>query len=549
MLIGADSLAAVPALLIGGAGACSLLPPERRGAGRAVTAVAALLALGVLATALPTIAAGGAVTADFGDAVPGVGLVLRADAPGLVLAGMSLLGLLLALAEPGRRPFEEAALLLCAGGAVLACLAANAVLLFGGAEIGSVGTLVLVATSRGRIGRGTLLAFVAEHAALLALLLAAAFLDSLVGTTDPAALPPGALSVPLALPWAAAGAGRLLALALPPGAADRRSSRAWAATAAVPVGGAILTRLLEASGGSLPLPAGISLATVGTAVALGGACLAWRWAADPRLGGRALLVAATGPVIALAGIPGGAVGFGALLVALELAVLVAPAWAIGLRAGPWGRRSAALALSIAGGLPLGFGTAAAVIAAGAVAGLGRPWLAVLDGLGLAALVAACSGMRLARAALTTDLPADRRVRADSVVALVLGLIAAVAPGAVAGHVVAALAGTAPDTPDWATVRVSGAAWPGGALALAAALLGGALTAGGVLLGRRLPAPALNREQPPAAPWRALLGPRRRLGPVVRGVPRAVAGVDRWLVAQPQFGFGLAAAVLALLLVR
>jgi hypothetical protein len=549
VLIGANSLVLVPALLVAGTGACSLLPPERRGTGRVIAGLAIGFALAVLLQAVPTVAGGGTVTADFGDAVPGVGLVLRADAPGLLLAGAALGAALLSLAESRRRPFEEAALLLCAAGAVLAALAGNAILLYGGAEIGSVGTLLLVAVSRGRIGRGTLLAFVLEHAALLALLLSAAFLDSLVGTTDFTALPPGSLSLPLALPWAAAGAGRLLALALPPGARDVRASRAWAATAAVPVGGAILVRLLEASGGSLPLAVGISLAALGTLVALAGAASAWRWVADARLAGRALLVAATGPVIALAGIPGGAAGFAALLVALELAVLAAPAWGVGLRAGRAGRGAAALALCVAGGLPIGWGTSAAILGLGAVAALGRPWMAVLDGLSLAALIAAMASLRVARRVLLAEHPADRRLRLDCVIALGASAAAALLPGVVGGHLVTALSGVTPDSPGAGSLRVAGAAWPAGSLALAAGLLAAIGFSAAHLLGWRSAPPLPLRELEPPAPWTALLRPRRRLGPAVHGLPRLVAGADRWLVVQPQFGFGLAAAVVALFVFR
>jgi hypothetical protein len=308
----------------------------------------------------------------------------------------------------------------------------------------------------------------------------------------------------------------------------------------------------------------VVLATFGTAAALWGAVAAWRWKHESRRAGRALLTASAGTLVAIAGLPGGTGGFAAGVVALELALLAAPAWSRPTLPTRRGRALAAIALAAAGGLPIGFGTTAIVLELGAVSSLGRPYAPLLLALGMAAVIAAGGGVVAARQAIGlaalpsgeaassspsgdgevsplregSDVgegapspgPLRRAVlpRPDAAAALVLGAAAAVLPGVVGAVLLGPLVGSgAPVVIDAATLHGPGGPWPGGYLSLALLIVLLAVVSGG-----------------PA--WVAVVGARRALGPPARGLGRGLTRLDAWLVTQPGLVFTVVAALAALL---
>ncbi len=542
----------IPILLLGGALASAALPPAWRRLRLGVAGLAVLLALGVAVDLIP-LAAGGALLPSFGQVVPGVPLTLRADLTGLVLVLMTSVAALLALAAPGRRPGEEAAILVTAAGAAVAALAGNAVVLFAGLEVANLGGMLLARAASGRLSRGAVVAFAIQHAFALGMLAAAVELIVATGTSDPLAVPPSALGVGIAVPWGLAGASRLLAAMWWPGPAGGRATRAALAVGSVPAGGAVLLRLIAGLSGSPPLTLTVTLGAVGAAAAAGGAALAWRWRSDPQRSGRALLVAAAAPVVALAGVPGGSGGAAAGLLALELAVLAAPAWSQGVGRGPIARGLAAAALLAAGGLPLGFGSAALVIELGDLARLGRAGAPLLMALGAAASVAALAALASCRHALgrADSGSSGRRLRPDAALALAAGALAALLPGGAAELVLGPLAGAgAVGAPDLATVSGAGGAWPGGYLTLALLAALAAFVCAAALLGRPLPRPLPAPAGPQPRPlWRPLLRSRHAVGPAWRRLGAALDVVDAWLETQPGLVFAVAAAFAAILLFR
>jgi hypothetical protein len=329
----------------------------------------------------------------------------------------------------------------------------------------------------------------------------------------------------------------------------------------------------------------VILATFGTAAALWGAVAAWRWKHESRRAGRALLTASAGTLVAIAGLPGGAGGFAAGVVALELALLAAPAWSRPTLPTRRGRALAATALAAAGGLPIGFGTTAMVLELGAVSSLGRPYAPLLLALGMAAVIAAGGGVVAARqaiglAALTSGEAAAasppsgdgevsplresspvgggvlpprllRRAvlpRPDAAVALVLGAAAALFPGVVGAVLLGPLVGSgAPVAIDAATLHGPGGPWPGGYLSLALLVVLLAVVSGGLALGVPFPHPAHGERGPrPRPAWVAVVGARRALGPPARGFGRGLARLDAWLVTQPGLVFTVVVALAALL---
>ena len=575
--------ALVLALLLAGALVAYLLPaPWRRT--RRLFSAGVLVVAGWAAFSIAAITTNGPIVTSFGQAVSGVQLTLRADQTGLALVLLALMATFFALGAADRRPGEEAALLVTAAGAVLAALAGNAVMLFAGAEIASLGGLLLATAGRERVSRGAAAAFTIQHVFALGLLVAAVQLIVTTGTSDPYAVPPGAAGLLVALPWGIAGAGRLLAAGWWPGAAGGRSTRSWLAIGAVPCGAATLLRLGAATGGAADPGFTAVLAAFGTAAALWGAVAAWRWKHESRRAGRALLTASAGVLVAIAGLPGGAGGFAAGVVALELALLAAPAWSRPTLPTRRGRALAAIALAAAGGLPIGFRTTAMVLELGAVASLGRPYAPLLLALGLAAVIAAGGGVVAARQAIgLAALPSGeaaasppsgdgvlsplhegspagegalppgvlRRAvlpRPDAAVALVLGAAAALFPGVVGARLLGPLVGTgAPVAIDAATLHGPGGPWPGGYLSLALLVVLLAVVSGGLALGVPFPHPAHGERGPrPRPAWVAVVGTRRALGPLARGLGRGLARLDAWLVTQPGLVFMVVAALAALI---
>lgn len=542
----------VPIVLLGGALVSAALPPAWRRLRLAVAALAGLLALAVLADVIP-VAVTGPLLPSFGEVVPGVPLTLRADLSGLALAVMAVTAALMALTAAGRRPGEEASILLTAVGATVAALAGNAVVLFAGLEIANLGGMLLARAASGRLSRGALVAFAIQHAFSLGLLAAAVELIVATGTSDPLAVPPSAIGVAVAVPWGLAGATRLLAATWWPGPALGRATRAALAIGSIPCGGAVLLRLISGLDGSEPVTLTVSLGALGAVAAMGGAVVAWRWRFDPQRSGRALLVAASGPVLALASVPGGAGAAATGLLALELAVLAAPAWSQGVGAGAVARGLAAAALLAAGGLPLGFGSAALAMELGDLASRGRAAVPLLLALGAAAAVAALAALASARHALggAPSGPPGRRVRPDAALALAAGGLAALLPGGADELVVRPLVGAAaPAAPDLATLSGAGGAWPGGylTLALLATLLACACAV--ALLGRPLPRPLPVGEERRPRPLRwSLLRSRHAVGPAWRGLGVALDAADAWLETQPGLIFVVAVAIAAIFLFR
>jgi hypothetical protein len=541
------------------------LPPRAARTARLLSLAAVLAALALLASVLPVVLPSGRVERSLGDLVPGVALVLRADPAGLTVAILACAVTLLALAEPRRNPVERAGLMLCLTASCLAALAGNAVLLFGGLELGNVGA-ILLAAGAGPLDRRARLGLALQHAAALGLLAAAIELQNGVGTTDLSVLPARAVSWgTVATPWALAGAVRLLGAAGLPSAPGQRPSSSWAAVAAAPTGLIVLLRLSEAAGDAgLPLLVAGTMVAAGLAIGVVGAVEALRRHALPTAAGRALAFAAAGPVIALAGVvtQPARLGVAATGVALVLVLAAAPAWGAGGeegsgRAAVWLR---AVALAAAGGLPLGIGTTSLIMGAGAALPQGP--LGAVAGTGVAAtgLLTAAAGAAAARSTLASA-PAGLawgRPRLDALLAVVAGAVLGLLPGLALGAIVDPLAdaGTA-GVVDAGAVQGAGGGWPGGYLELAALLAVVAAASAAAIEGVAAPGREPSRPGTPPPPlveaWPSLQV--RLLGLATHGLAAAARGiqalvsVDRWLVTQPGLVVVLAGAAACLVIFR
>ncbi|HEX3606874.1 MAG TPA: hypothetical protein VH134_13200 [Candidatus Dormibacteraeota bacterium] len=541
------------------------MPARATRAARLVALAATLVALALLASELPVVLPSGRAERSLGDLVPGVALVLRADPAGVMVALLACVVTLMALAEPRRQPVERAGLLLCLTASCVAGLAGNTVLLFGGLELGNVGA-VLLAAGAGTLGRRARLGLALQHVAALGLLAASIELHNGVGTTDLSALPARAVAWgTVAMPWALAGAVRLLGGAGLPSEPGQRASSSWTAVAAAPTGLIVLLRLGEAAGdaGLPPLLAGLMVAA-GLAIGLGGAVEALRRHALPAAAGRALAVAAAGPVIVLAGVltQPPRLGIAATGIALLLALAAAPAWGAGGdegsgRAAVWLR---ALALAAAGGLPLGVGTTALILGAGAALPQGALGAAAGTGVAATGLLTAAAGAAAARsvlAAAPAGLPRGRP-RIDALLAVAAGAVLALLPGLALGAVIdpIAAAGTA-GVVDAGAVQGAAGGWAGGYLALAALVAVVAAASAAAIEGVAAPAP--ERRPAAAAPpplleaWpalqvRVLRLYARGLDGAARGI-QALASLDRWLVTQPGLVVVLAGVAACLFIFR
>jgi formate hydrogenlyase subunit 3/multisubunit Na+/H+ antiporter MnhD subunit len=545
---GAPGLALVPAPLVLAVLILYALPATARRASQLVGVAAALATIALLSLNLYLIG-GGSVEATYGTPISGVTLLTRADRPGLTLAMAASAIALLLLIDGRRTPARAAALIVCTTGAVIAALAGNAVVLFGGLELANVGTLLLLASERRRPGRGALAALIVEHAAALGLLAAVVQLQGTTGTTDFTALPAGALAAGVAVPWAIAGAARLLAPLVMPLRGSLGEATVWTAVGALPAGAAVLLRLREAADGPLVDRAVLVLAAFGAAAVVAGVVAAAMWSAAPAFAGRALVVATAGFAIAVAGFPGGlaAAALAAGLCQLVLLAGVSIAWERRPPPGRW-RVPGGAALVIAAGLPLGFGTTALTFELGAAVSLGRAGAALLVVLAVGAVVAAAAGVRAAFVYVTTGTStAQRRPSPVAAVALTGSLIAAAVPGAVAGSLMAALGGAGGSAGNAVAVGAGGG-WPGGYFLAALLLAVAGAWAVANLAGLKV---AMNASlQPvsephwwlPLTPWRLVRNPARR-------IDAAAGAVDRWLVVQPQLPLVVIAALLAVLLIH
>jgi hypothetical protein len=534
-------------LLVAAALALLLMPARSVREARMVAIAVVVAVLALLVSDLPAVFPAGRVEHSLGDFVPGVALVLRADPPGLMVAMLAAAAALAALAEHPRAPVERSALLLCLAGSCIAALAGNSVLLFGGLELGNVAAMLLVAaagplSTRARVGVAL------QHLCALGLLAATVQLQTGVGTTDLSALPTYALGWNVAWPWALAGGARLLAATGLPSVPGQRASCAWAAVAAAPAGLIVLLRLSAAAGdGGPPWLLGGLLVAIGLALGVGGAVAALRQRDLPTAAGRALAVAAAGPVIAMTGVvtQPARLGMAASGLALVLILAAAPAWGAGGEEGGGGAVAwvRAAALAAAGGLPLGVGTTALVLSAGAALPQGRLGAVAGAGVAVTGLLTAVAGAAAARSVLA-GAPLARawgRPRADALLAIAAGAVLGLFPGlATAGVIDPLAAAGSAGAVDAGAVQGAGGGWAGGYIELAALLAVVAALSAIAVEGR--PAALLEPEPvaPPAAPGRvareAWPGRLDRLGgralAVVGRGAGMLAAVDRWLVTQP-----------------
>ena len=521
-------------------------------------AAALLMTVVLLAIDAVPVVGGGRILASFGQAMPGIPYLFRADSLSVTVALAAALAALLALAGPRvLDPGQSMALVVCVLGSVVAAVAGNAVMLFAGVELANIGTFLLLTPRGRRPGRGALAALALEHLGALGLLAAAANLQASVGTSDFSALPGGAITPAVAVPWALGAATRLLAPAVVP-LSTTVTTAAWAATAAVPTGAVMLLRLHEASGGITPVAGSVTLVVIGMAIAFGGAGLLALRPASPTRAGRGLVLAVAGAVIALGGLPEAiaATAVAAGIGALEIAAAASVLWERPASDNS-GRGLAAAALVAAGGLPLGFGTTAVVLELSAAMGLGPVGLPLVLGLGLGALATVAGAVRLAAAVLGGRAASETGRHWPAllgVVALVAAFAGAVVPGASAGWLNAALGspGTLADTGAAAVTGPAGG-WPGGYFVVAAVVLTAGALAGLSLSGAQLRgldersvAAAGNRATTtlafPLELARRLRGPRRELA-------RWVPALDAWIAQQPQLPLIAAGGLLAVLLIR
>lgn len=553
---GALSLALTPAPLVLALVAAAFARRPRREWVRWMASGCLVATLALLAVDTAPVVGGGRILASFGQAMPGIPYLFRADSVAMVVAITATSAALLALlskrlVEPGHAP----AILLCVMGSVVAAVAGNAVMLFAGVELANVGMFGLLARPGQRPRRGALLTLGVEHVGALGLLAAAANLQATAGTSDFSALPAGAVTAAVAIPWALGATVRLLAPAIAPLRGSIATST-WAATASVPTGVVMLLRLREAAGGAQPVGGSVALAFLGAIVALAGAAIMVRRPAVPSSAGRGLMLAVAGPVIALAGLPAAiaataiAVGIGAL----EIAAAASALWE---RAGASAqeRALAAAALVAASGLPLGFGATAIVLELSAAIGLGAAGLPLLLALGLAAVAAAAAGVRVTRQLVRHGDGSERPAGPPAPLglsALVAAVAGAVVPGAFAGWLNGALGspGTLADAGASAVTGPAGG-WAGGYFVVAALVLGAAAMATLSLTGarvrgfERLATPgALDDAPPPVPPSRV-----RAARTVWRALRRGIPAVDGWIAQQPQLPLIAAGSVLAVVLIR
>jgi hypothetical protein len=498
----------------------------------------------------------GGLERTLGSIVPGAPMILRADASGLSLALLATAAALVALLEGSRRPLERTALLLCLAGAYLGALAGTVVLLFAGLELGNVGALLMVAGGWGTLGRRGLITFAVQHVSALGLLAAALQLQNSSGTTDLSALPGGALTMTVAAPWAIAGAVRLLAAMGLPGSPGRRPSIAWASVAAVPGGLAVLLRLQQAAGAQgLPGSVAQMLMIGGSVVAVAGGALAISERRNPTATGRALCLAAAGPVIALAGVGSAAATVAAVAAALALllALAMAPAWGSGgdEGSGEAARWLRAVSLAAAGGIPLGYGTAALLLGAGAGAAQGLPQSLVGVAIGVGGVLTAVAAALAARTVLASPPPAGSGpgLRFDGAAATVAAVVMGVVPGLTLGAVVDRIAERGSGVVALGSTAVTGpgGGWAGGYLMVATLLAVIAAVSAAAVAG--LPRPRAERRHPPppvaaAEPWWWA-----ELVRVGSALDSGMAATDRWLTSQPGLGLIVVAVAFRAVLLR
>ncbi len=552
MLGGGLQLALIPAPLIAAAIVVFALSPRQATLARLVAGAGIAATVGLLAVETAFLNGSGRIETSLGMPVAGIAYLLRLDLPGATLGLAASAAALLILLERERQTPEVSALLVCVAGTLVAALAGNVVMLAGGVEIAGVGTLLMTSATRGRPGRGGLVAISLEHIASLGLVVAAVQLLSTAGTTNFAVIPAGALGATVAGPWAAAGVMSLLSPAFVPIRGSRVPTAAWATTGAIPCGAVVLLRLREAAAGPLPESITIALAAVGGVGALLAMCVALRRSDVPVIAGRALCVIAAAPVVALTGIAGAAAGaaVAAGIGAVMLATALTPAWEH-ISRGRGGAALAAFSLGAAGSLPIGFGITALILELSATVSVGRPGAALLAALGVAGVLGAGAAIQAGSRILTStaDVKASRYPSVLGAVALVVSLFAGVLPATTATSLLTALgAGGLTEPIGAAAIRTSAGDWSGGYIVVAFVIVAAGVWAFATLAGWAVVTASTSHERAPDAAARPLgLGVARRLRPAAVRGSAWLHQVDDWLIVQPQLMVVLGGAILAILL--
>lgn len=535
MLNGGARLALVVAAPLLGAVVIHELRGRRAAQLAGVSAIVATLV--VLLSVANSLTGSATLEHTFGNAIPGVDFTTRADSASLVVTLVACLAALLAtvrLAEPLRL----CGVLLCLAGCAAVATAGNLALMVGGVEAVAAGSL-MVAGATGAGSRSVRLVAGVLGASGLALCAAAVQLVAGAGSSDLSSIPATTVGGAVAVPWALAGALLVLAAAAPIGRAG--SGRDWAAIGTLPVGYLLLLRLQQSAGGQLPGAASVTLAVIGAAAAAAWALAALR--ARTSVGvGRAVVGVTLGAMVSLFG--GALASSGALLAGLflaaEVTLLAAPAW----HHRPTGWSIASLAVLA---LPGGAAFAALAVGLGPVVHRGPggfPQLAVLAAALAASAIAAAR--LLARAQLSWQ-----PVVPGAVIAVVAGLGGGLVPGFAIREVAGPLAGGgSPVDVDAGVLQLSGAAYAGGYVALAALILVVAAAAAAVLVaGEPVAAPAASVEPRRLPDLGRLLALRRQTLIPLRRLSSAVESLDSWLEAQPRLPLFLGATALAIVLFR
>jgi hypothetical protein len=267
--------------------------------------------------------------------------------------------------------------------------------------------------------------------------------------------------------------------------------------------------------------------------------------------GRALCVIAAAPVVALSGVASAAANaaVAAGICALMLVASLTPAWER-IGRGRTGRGLAALALGIAGSLPLGFGITALVLELAATVSIGRAGAALVVALGLGSMLGAAAAARAAsRVAFSGRMgDAGGRLSLLAVVAAAASLTGALLPGATATTVLAALSpGGLTEPLGAAAIRSAAGDWSGGYLLVSLAVIAAGVWALMTLLGRTLPTHAsVAVETEPAGVQALGLGPARRVRPILLRTGARLSELDQWLVVQPQLALALGGAIVAII---
>ncbi len=256
-------------------------------------------------------------------------------------------------------------------------------------------------------------------------------------------------------------------------------------------------------------------------------------------------------MVALTGIagPSAAAAIAAGVCSLILVTALTPAWEQVGR-GRGGTAIAALALGAAGALPVGFGITALILELSATVSVGRPGAALLAALGVSGCLGAAAAVRAA-AIIVAQRDGRSRSPLPSVLAtaaVVVSLIAALVPGAVAASVLASLSSGGLTEPiGAAAIRATAGDWSGGYILVAFVVVAAGAWSFATLMGWS-PVTQPPQDIRPFSATRAVgLRVLRRLRPGALRGNAFLHQTDDWLVVQPQLVVVLGGAVALILL--